>query len=46
MCSGMKDSFLFKDSESYQPAAKRGILSAVSSLYDPMGFVYPVDLEA
>ena len=38
--------FLFKDRESHQPATKRGILSVVSSLYDPMGFVYSVVLEA
>ena len=34
-----KDAFLFKVREPHKPTTKRGILSAVSSLYDPMGFV-------
>ena len=41
-----KDAFLFKVRVPHQPSTKRGILSAVSSLYDPMGFVCPVTLEA
>ena len=41
-----KDTFLFKVREPHKPPTKRGILSAVSSLYDPMGFVCPVVLEA
>ena len=41
-----KDAFLFKVHVPHQPSTKRGILSAVSSLYDPMGFVCPVILEA
>ena len=38
--------FFFKVREPHQPPTKRGILLAVSSLYDPMGFVCPVVLEA
>ena len=41
-----KDVFLFTVREPNQPPTKRGILSAVSSLYDPMGFVCPVVMEA
>ena len=32
--------------EPNQPLTKHGILSAVSSLYDPMGVVCPIVLEA
>ena len=41
-----KDAFLFKVRVPYQPSTKPGILSAVSSLHNPMGFVCPVILEA
>ena len=41
-----RDAFFFKVREPHQPPTKRGILLAVSSLYDPMGFVCPVVLEA
>ncbi|KAK3731809.1 hypothetical protein QZH41_007624 [Actinostola sp. cb2023] len=41
-----KDAFLFMINEPNKPPTKRGILSAVSSLYDPIGFVSPVLLEA
>ena len=41
-----RDALLFNVREPHQPPTKRGILSAVSSLYDPMEFVCPVVLEA
>ena len=41
-----KEVFLFTVREPNQPLTKHGILSAVSCLYDPMGFVCPVALEA
>ena len=41
-----KDVFQFEVFKPDKPAPKRGILSAISSLYDPMGFVCPVVLEA
>ena len=41
-----RDVFLFKVLEPNQPLTKHGILSAVSALYDPMGFVCPIVLEA
>jgi len=41
-----KDVFQFEVFKPDKPATKRGILSAISSLYDPMGFICPVVLEA
>ena len=41
-----KDVFQFEVFKPDKPATKRGILSAISSLYDPMGFVCPVVLKA
>ena len=41
-----RDAYLFKVRVPHQPSTKRGILSAVSSLYDPVGFVCPVSLAA
>ena len=41
-----KDAFLFKIREPQQPPTKRGILSAASSRYDPMGIVCPLVLKA
>ena len=41
-----RDVFLFKALEPNQPLTKRGSLSAVSALYDPMGFVCPIVLKA
>ena len=37
---------LFIVQEPNQPPTKLGILSTVSSLYDPLGFVCPLVLEA
>ena len=41
-----RDVFKFEVRKTDKPLTKRGILSTVSSLYDPMGFVCPVILEA
>ena len=41
-----KDAFLSKVREPHQPHTKQGILSTVSWLYDPMGFVCRVVLQA
>lgn len=41
-----KDVFQFEVFKPDKQATKRGILSAISSLYDPMGFVCPAVLEA
>ena len=45
-CDLEKDAFLFKIHEPQQPLTKRGILSAASSRYDPMGIVCPLVLKA
>ena len=39
------DTFSFKTSPKDQPMTRRGILSTVASLYDPLGFVAPVVLH-
>ena len=41
-----RDVFKFEVRKTDKHLTKRGILSTVSSLYDPMGFVYPVILKA
>ena len=40
------DKFTFKISLSQKPATRRGILSVVSSIYDPLGFAAPFILRA
>jgi hypothetical protein len=40
------DVFQFKILHPDKPVTKRGVLSTLSSLYDPIGFVCPVLLEA
>ncbi|XP_064613298.1 uncharacterized protein LOC135477074 [Liolophura sinensis] len=39
------DNFTFKASSSDKSYTRRGILSSVNSLYDPLGFVAPVSLQ-
>lgn len=40
-----KDSFKFRIILRDRPCTRRGILSTVSSIYDPLGFVAPLLLE-
>ena len=40
------DTFGFKISVKDRPATRRGILSVVSSIYDPLGFAAPFTLPA
>ena len=40
------DTFGFKISVKDRPATRRGILSVVSSVYDPLGFAAPFTLSA
>ncbi|KAG1924823.1 hypothetical protein F2P79_025910, partial [Pimephales promelas] len=39
------DCFTFKASQDHKPFTRRGILSTVNSLYDPLGFVCPVTMQ-
>ncbi|XP_056430806.1 uncharacterized protein LOC130369492 [Hyla sarda] len=40
-----KDCFVFQVSSAEKPFTRRGILSTVNSLYDPLGFVAPVTIK-
>ncbi|XP_075706846.1 uncharacterized protein LOC142741353 [Rhinoderma darwinii] len=39
------DTFTFQASREEKPFTRRGVLSAISSLYDPLGFAAPVTIE-
>ncbi|XP_073810196.1 uncharacterized protein [Danio rerio] len=39
------DCFMFKASQECKPFTRRGILSTVNSLYDPLGFVCPITMQ-
>lgn len=39
------DSFSFQVSHNEKPFTRRGILSTVNSLYDPLGFVAPITMQ-
>ncbi|XP_053406485.1 uncharacterized protein LOC128559259 [Mercenaria mercenaria] len=39
-----KDCFTFQVSDTEKPFTRRGVLSVVNSLYDPLGFVAPVTI--
>jgi hypothetical protein len=39
------DNFLFRLSPDDKPVTRRGILSTINSIYDPLGFLAPVILQ-
>lgn len=39
------DSFTFRVSREEKPFTRRGVLSTVNSLYDPLGFVAPITMQ-
>lgn len=39
------DSFTYKVSSEIKPFTRRGVLSTVNSLYDPLGFVVPITMQ-
>lgn len=40
-----RDSFTFRVSQDVKPFTRRGVLSTVNSLYDPLGFVSPITVQ-
>lgn len=40
-----KDRFTFEVSDESKPFTRRGVLSTINSLYDPLGFVAPVTIQ-
>ncbi|XP_061920209.1 uncharacterized protein LOC133660654 [Entelurus aequoreus] len=40
-----KDCFTFRVSDETKPFTRRGVLSTINSLYDPLGFVAPVTMQ-
>ena len=48
VCTGMRspDTFKFKALQAQKPPTKRGVLSTVSSLFDPLGFLSPFVFSA
>ncbi|XP_023812156.1 uncharacterized protein LOC111947642 [Oryzias latipes] len=40
-----KDCFTFRVSDEAKPFTRRGVLSTINSLYDPLGFVAPVTVQ-
>lgn len=41
----MSDAFTFKISDEQKPFTRRGVLSTVNSIYDPLGFIAPVTIR-
>ena len=41
-----KDIFFYKTSIKDKPSMRRGMLSVISSIYDPLGFISPFVLRA
>lgn len=39
------DTFTFQVSDEHKPFTRRGVLSTINSLYDPLGFVAPILLQ-
>ncbi len=44
--SAEEDAFMFKVTTNERPCSRRGILSMVSSIYDPLGFLAPLTFPA